>query len=281
MNKNLNIETKITLNNENLIPCMGFGCYKAHDVELENAIKEAYHDGYEMFDTASFYQNEKTVGKTLKKLDITNFSEKIFLVTKIWPTEFSKPIEALDRSLKNLEVEKIDAYLIHWPGTDEKIRLKAFEALLYAQESGKIANLGVSNYMPEHLDELKREFDFIPPLNQVECHPYFYDQKIIDYCQNNKITIMSWGPLGRGKELNDAQILKIANSLSVTPAQVILRWHLQEGRIPLPKSVHAERIKQNADIFNFSLNKEQMDIIDSLIKINQQQGKNPLTYNGV
>lgn len=267
------ISQNVELNDGTTMPGFGFGCYKAEGVELQKAVLAAAEVGYKMLDTASYYKNEQIIGATLKKLP-----HKMYVISKIWPCDFGKPVAALDRSLKELGLERLDAYLLHWPGLNRKLRLKAYEALLREQEKGKIGALGVSNFSEDHLQELQREFGFWPPINQIECHPFFAQESLCSFCAKNKIQVMAWSPLGRAHDMADPAIIMLAEEYDVSPAQIILRWHIQNDIVPIPKSVHPERIRQNAEIFAFDLSQTQMDIIDALSKPDGRRGPDPANF---
>lgn len=268
------IAQPVKLNDGATMPGYGFGCYKAHGDELAAAIDVAYGSGYRMFDTAAYYENEETVGAALKLFP------SVYLVSKIWPTEFSHPVQALDTSLKKLQRDFLDGYLLHWPGRDEKAMLNAWERLLREMEKGKIKTLGVSNCEIMHLEWLQRSFGHWPAVNQIEVHPFYQHRELCEFCQERQIAVTAWAPLGRGKNLENDTLEQIAAAVGKSAAQVTLRWHIQENRIPIPKSVHGERIVANADVFDFSLTPEQMAAIDALELPNEagRTGKDPLLW---
>lgn len=270
------IAQKIALNDGNAMPGYGFGCYQAHGEELAQAISTAWQCGYRLYDTAIFYRQEDTVGAALKPYRREDF----FLVSKIWPTDFDRPLKGLDSSLKALQMDYLDAYLLHWPGTDQKLRLKTYETLLRAREAGKIVSVGVSNFMEPHLEEIKSNFGAYPPIDQFECHPAYREPQLCAFCDQHKFAVMAWSPLGRGDALAMDVIRSIAQDLGRTAAQVILRWHVQENRIAIPKSVHAKRIEENAKIFDFSLTAEQMAQIDALDSPQGRRGADPMQFSG-
>lgn len=204
----MDMASSAVLSGNMTIPVMGFGCYKIFGRELVCAVDAAIKSGYRYIDTASFYKNEKDVGLALKNSQIPR--EKLFIVSKIWPTEFSDPAAALERSLENLNLEYLDAFLLHWPGLDEKLRLRAFEFLLEAQQRGKIIMPGVSNFLKCHLDELHRHFQLWPILNQIEAHPFFQQADLCSFCKEQGIQIISWSPLGRGKEMDNPVVQRIS-----------------------------------------------------------------------
>lgn len=271
------ISQNVPLNDKGEIPGYGFGMYKAEGQQLLGAIADAFSAGYRLFDTAAFYGNEETVGQGIAGLP----RQEIFLISKIWPTHFDRPVKSLDDTLLALKQDYLDACLLHWPGTDQKAMLHAFEALLGEREKGRIRHLGVSNFLPEHLRLVHSRFQLWPSINQIELHPWFQQPALCAFCKEQAIAVMVWSPLGRGTEFADATIGAIAQECGKTPAQVILRWHTQKNHIPIPKSVHASRIRQNADIFDFTLNGAQMAKLDGLDKgARGRRGADPLTFNG-
>lgn len=267
---------KIDLNDRVRMPGYGFGCYKIKGEPLLAALATAWEAGYRLYDTAAFYDNEETVGQALagKPLD------EYFLVSKIWPTSFGQPVKTLDTSLKKLGRDYLDGYLLHWPGTDARLMLNAYETLLREKEKGKIRTLGVSNFLERHLEELKKEFDLYPSLNQIEIHPWHQEKNLSEFCQKRGITVMAWAPLGRGHDVKDDAIVAIAREVGKTPAQVILRWQIQGDKVAIPKSAHADRIIENSRVFDFSLDNAQMAAIDKLNRPDGRTGADPDTFAG-
>lgn len=262
------------LNDGKTMPGYGFGCYKAHGDELALALHAASAAGYRMIDTAAFYENEETVGAVLKKLP------PVYLVSKIWPTSFDSPVAALDQSLKKLQRDILDGYLLHWPGRDQRAMLSTWEKLLREQEKGKIGTLGVSNFEIFHLDILHKSFGHWPAVNQIEVHPSYQHRDLCHFCRDKGIAITAWAPLGRGKNLENPGLAEIAKAAGKSPAQIVLRWHIQKNHIAIPKSVHPDRIAANADVFDFSLNDAQMAAIDALEVPNEggRTGKDPMLW---
>lgn len=270
------MDEKIALNDGNRMPGFGYGCYKARGRELLAALAAAWEAGYRLFDTAAFYDNEETVGQGLAGYP----AEEYFLISKIWPTDFDRPAEALAASLKKLGRDCLDGYLLHWPGPDEKRMLTAWEAFLREKEKGRIRSLGASNFLERHLEAVNREFGHFPAINQIESHPFFSHRDLAGYCRHRSIAVMAWAPLGRGDAMRNATILEIAADARKTPAQVILRWQIQGGKVAIPKSVHPARIRENADVFDFALTDGQMRAIDSLDRPSGNFGANPATFAG-
>lgn len=244
------------------MPGYGYGCYRAEGEKLYAALLCALATGYRLVDTAHFYNNEDIVGRALKKAAIGR--EKIFVVSKIWPAQFDNPVKALDGSLSALGLDYLDGYLLHWPGLDEKTRFNAWEKLLREEEKGKIHALGVSNFLEHHLEGLHHQFHHWPVLNQIEIHPAFQEFGLCNFCHKREITVMGWSPLGRGNVLNNETLQRIGQAHSKSPAQVALRWQVQMNYIPLPKSVHDARVRENAEVFDFSLSDEEMSAIHAL-----------------
>lgn len=270
------INGKIDLNDGNQMPGYGYGCYKSKGEELLMGLAAAWECGYRLFDTAAFYENEETVGQGLASRPVSEY----FLITKIWPSEFSHPVKALDASLKKLGRDYVDGYLLHWPGTDMKLMLTAWEKLLREKEKGKIRSLGSSNFLERHMEAINSEFAAWPAINQIESHPVFSHKNLTEFCLHRRIAVMAWGPLGRGDAMKIKTIETIAQAVKKTPAQVVLRWQLQGGKVPIPKSVHAERIRENADVFDFELTSVQMAAIDELDRPDGNMSHDPNTFNG-
>ena len=257
MNKNFKI-----LSNGVKMPSIGFGTYKSgSDEETAKIIKYALKIGYRQIDTASFYGNEVGIGNGIKESGINR--EDIFLVTKLWNDDhgYDKTIEAFNKSLERLQVDYIDLYLIHWPNKLNSETWKAFEHLY---KTGKVKSIGVCNFKIGHLEELKKTAEIMPMVNQVEIHPQSSKNDMLRYWEENNIQLVAWSPIMRGKLFSNELILGLAEKYKKTIAQIILRWHVQRGIIPIPKSSNEGRIKENLSIFDFELSNDDMSIIDSL-----------------
>lgn len=250
------------LSNGVKMPSIGFGTYKSgSDEETAKIIKYALETGYRQIDTASFYGNEVGIGNGIKKSNIKR--EEIFLVTKLWNDDhgYKKTIEAFNKSLERLQVEYIDLYLIHWPNKLNAETWRAFEDLY---KEGKVKAIGVCNFKIGHLEELKKTAEIMPMVNQVELHPQSSKEYLLDYCNDNNIQLVAWSPIMRGRIFSNELIIGLSEKYKKTIAQIVLRWHIQRGIIPIPKSSNEGRIKENLDIFDFELSADDMNAINSL-----------------
>ncbi|GAA0702148.1 aldo/keto reductase [Paraclostridium ghonii] len=257
MDKNLTY-----LSNGIKIPLLGFGTYKSgSDEDTSKSVKNALKLGYRMIDTASFYGNEVGIGKGIKESKVDR--EEIFLVTKLWNEDhgYENTIEAFNKSLRNLNVDYIDLYLIHWPNKLNAETWRAFEDL---HEMGKVKAIGVCNFKVNHLEELKKSGNIMPMVNQVEMHPFSIKNEILNYCKESNIKVIAWSPISRGRIFSNDLMISLSEKYNKTIAQIALRWHIQRGVIPIPKSSNEDRIKENIDIFDFEISSEDMKYIDLL-----------------
>ena len=257
MNENFKV-----LSNGIKMPSIGFGTYKSgNDEETAKIVKYALEIGYRQIDTASFYGNEVGIGNGIKESRINR--EDIFLVTKLWNDDhgYDKTIEAFNKSLERLQVNYIDLYLVHWPNKLNSETWKAFE---YLYKTGKVKAIGVCNFKIGHLEELKKTAEIMPMVNQIEIHPQSSKNDILSYCEENNIQLVAWSPIMRGKLFSNDLMIDLAEKYKKTIAQIILRWHVQRGIIPIPKSSNEERIKENLSIFDFELSNDDMKTIDLL-----------------
>ena len=256
------VEKFMLLSNGVKIPSKGFGTYKSgDDEETAKIIKNALNLGYKMIDTASFYNNEVGIGNGIKESDIDR--KDIFIVTKLWNDDhgYDNTIEAFNKSLNNLQVDYIDLYLIHWPN---KLNAETWRAFEHLYETGKVKAIGVCNFKVEHLEELKKTAKIMPMVNQVEIHPFSTKNNIINYCKDNNIKVVAWSPISRGRVLSNDLMIDLSQKYKKSIVQIVLRWHMQKGVIPIPKSSNENRIKENMDIFDFEISSEDMKAIDSL-----------------
>ena len=257
------INYKIKMNNGVEIPQFGLGVYLTKSgTECVNAVMWALEAGYRHIDTAKAYHNEKEVGEAVRDSGIKR--EEIFITTKLWNNDhgYETTLKAFDTSLKTLNTKYIDLYLIHWPVKDK--RKDSWKALEKIYESGYCRSIGVSNYMINHLEELFSYANVIPVINQVEFSPYNYQKDLLDVCNKNKIILEAYSPLTRMEKLTDTKLVPIAEKHNKTTAQVLIRWAIEHDLVVIPKSARKKRIIENAAIFDFSLDKSDMKILDDL-----------------
>ena len=277
----MNLNSRKTLNNGVQIPVIGLGVYKAQEgEEVENAVTWALGKGYRLIDTASVYGNEVGVGKSIQESGIKR--EDIFVTTKLANIDqgYENTLKAIDTSLKNLNLSYIDLYLIHWPSaSDDRYvminkREETWKAMEEILKSGKAKAIGVSNYTIPHLEEMVSYAEIQPAVNQVEFHPFLYQKDLLEYCQKNNIALEAYSPIVKARKMDNASIINLAQKYKKTNAQILIRWSIQRGCIPIPKSVHENRIQENADVFDFEISEEDMSILDSLNE-NVHQAWNP------
>ncbi|AKP46239.1 MULTISPECIES: aldo/keto reductase [Bacillus] len=272
------LQDHVTLHNGVKMPYVGLGVYKMTDKdETINAVKAALDYGYRMIDTAAFYQNEDAVGKAVKESGLSR--EEIFITSKVWNSDqgYDSTLKAFERSLKELDMDYLDLYLIHWP-VKEKY-LETWRAMERLYNEGVVKAIGVSNFQIHHLEDLMANSQEKPVVNQVELHPHLSQEPLRTFCRDHEIAVEAWSPLARARILDQEPILKeIAKNHGKTEAQVILRWHLQNEVVIIPKSVHPKRIKENAELFDFQLSQEEMAQINSLNK-NHRYGADPDNFD--
>lgn len=265
------LEDTYTLSNGVEIPIVGFGTWQTPDGEVaKQSVKAAIDAGYRHIDTAAAYGNEDSVGEGIKASGIKR--DDLFLTTKLWNDDhgYDSTIKAMDHSLKELDVDYVDLYLIHWPNPVkfrdnwQEVNAETWRAMEDLLESGKTRAIGVSNFRGEHLNELMQTANVTPMVNQIFLNPSDMQQEVVDY--NNEYNILSeaYSPLGTGKIFQVPELQAMAKRYNKSVAQLVLRWSLQLGFLPLPKSVHADRIKENAQLFDFEISPEDMKTIDGL-----------------
>ncbi|HEX8182072.1 MAG TPA: aldo/keto reductase [Candidatus Saccharimonadales bacterium] len=261
----MNDNNTYTLNTGATIPAVGFGCWQVTpDSAARTAVEAAIDAGYRHFDTAKIYGNETGVGAGLTAGGMAR--EDVFVTTKLWNDDqaYDTALGAIDESLAKLSLDYVDLYLIHWP--ESGTRLDAWRAMQDIYASGKAKAVGVSNYTVRHLEELLAGSELVPAVNQVEFHPYIYEQQkqLLDYCADKNIIIEAYSPLARHSRDVDERIAAIAEQVGRTPSQVILRWCLQHGTVPLPRSTNPDHIRENFEIFDFFLDDEAMNTLNSM-----------------
>lgn len=258
------------------MPYFGLGVFKTNDgTEVENAVKWALEAGYRLIDTAAIYKNERGVGNAVKASGIPR--NELFITTKAWNENQRNGtvMEGFKESLELLQTDYVDLYLIHWPVKEKYTATWKVMEEIY--RSGKARAIGVCNFLQHHLEDLFQIADIVPMVNQVECHPHLVQQPLIDFCQARNIIYEAWSPIMRGAVNTIPLFIELSKKYKKTPVQIVLRWDLQKGIVTIPKSVHQERIKSNADIFDFELSAEDICSIDALDK-NKRFGSHPDTF---
>lgn len=265
------------LNNGIAMPWFGLGVWQiSSDTETERIVRTAIEHGYRSIDTAKIYGNERGVGKAIRSCGIPR--EELFITTKLWNDDIrrGRTGAAFDESMKALGLDYLDLYLVHWP-----IRGKiagTWRAMEELVDTGRVKAIGVSNHLRPHLDELLPSAEIVPAVNQIEFHPYLQSRALLDFCRARQIRVEAWSPLQRGGSLlADPVVVQIAKAHGKTPAQVVLRWDLQNGVITIPKSVKPARLAENADIFDFALTAPEMAAIDALDR-NERCGPDPMNF---
>ncbi|MBI0577885.1 aldo/keto reductase [Neobacillus cucumis] len=265
----------VTLNNGVKMPQLGFGVWQVEDNQATTAVAKALEVGYTSIDTAMIYKNEEGVGKAIKETSVPR--ENLFITTKVWNSDqgYENALKAFDESLARLGLEYVDLYLIHWPTPKFDQYVDTYKALEKLYHDGRVKAIGVCNFEIEHLERLLNECEVKPVLNQVECHPYLSQKELKDFCAKHDIFVEAWSPLEQGGEvLKDEVIIKIAEAHGKSPAQVVLRWHLQNNTIVIPKSVTPSRIEENFNVFDFELTADEMQQIHQLNR-NRRRGSHP------
>ncbi len=260
-NDKKNLLSTVTLNNGVSMPIFGLGVYKSEQ-DTVPAVQSALECGYRLIDTASFYQNEQEVGMAVRTSGIPR--EEIFLTTKLWNDDqrAGKQRRAFEDSLQALGLEYVDLYLVHWP-IPGKIH-ETWNVLEQLYEEKLVRAIGVSNFLPHHLEELSVKGNVAPAVDQFECNPYLTRKELRNYCNEHHIVPEAWSPLGRGEALKDPVLIELSQKYNKSVAQIILRYDVQNGIVTIPKSVRAERIRENADIFDFELLPQDIEKIDRL-----------------
>ncbi|SEG29146.1 aldo/keto reductase [Paenibacillus sp. UNC499MF] len=275
MPKQLNDTT--VLNNDVRMPWFGLGVWKAAEGgDVERAVRTAIEVGYRSIDTAAVYGNEAGVGQAIR--DSGAKREDLFITTKVWNANqgYETTLQAFEESRGKLGLDYIDLYLIHWPVKGKyKETWRALEKLY---RDGSVRAIGVSNFHVHHLEDLLKDSEIVPAVNQVEFHPRLTQQPLRDFCRKNGIQLEAWSPLMQGQLLDNPVLIEIGEKYGKSPAQTVLRWDVQSGVVTIPKSITPERIAQNADIFDFELTAEEIGRIDAL-NLDQRVGPDPDNFD--
>jgi diketogulonate reductase-like aldo/keto reductase len=277
MNMPKHITDYTILNNNVKMPWLGLGVWKTKEgEEVEHAVKSAIKQGYRSIDTAAVYNNEIGVGNAIKASEVLR--KDLFITTKVWNADqgYKSTLKAFEVSRRKLGLEYLDLYLIHWAVKGKyKDTWRALEKLY---EDGLVRAIGVSNFQISHLEDLLSNSKVVPAVNQVEYHPRLAQVELLDFSKRNGIQLEAWSPLMQGQLLTHPKIVELSEAYKKTPSQIILRWDLQHGVVTIPKSIRAERIAENANIFDFELSNADIDLLDGL-NLNERKGPDPDHFN--
>lgn len=248
---------------------MGYGTWRISNEEVAEAVLTAIEAGYRHIDTAAYYKNECGIGQAIKQSDINR--KEIFITSKLWNSDrgYNKTFAAFEQTLNNLQLDYLDLYLIHWPANSkqfknwDEINTETWLAFIELYKQGKVKAIGLSNFMPHHLQSLTKT-EIMPAVNQIEYHPGLTQQKTVDFCKANNILIEAWGPLGKGKMLSNETLQSIAQKYGKSVSQLCIKWCLQNGVLPLPKSTTPVRIKKNTEVFDFTISEKDMQTINNM-----------------
>jgi diketogulonate reductase-like aldo/keto reductase len=286
---------RLSLNNGVLIDQLGFGLYKVPPVDAAGLVIMALEAGYRHFDTAAMYRNETGVARGIGSLSSFGSDgarggsgeaspalsrEDLFITTKLWNDDqgYDGTLRAFDTSMANLGLEYVDLYLIHWPCPQRGLYPESYRAMETLYREGRARAIGVSNFQPPHLERLLQSAEVVPAVNQIELHPWLQQEELRELHYGLGITTEAWSPLGRGQVLQDPVVLDLASALGRTPAQIILRWHVELGHVAIPKASSYSRIRENLNVFGFSLDSAAMDALAGLDR-GVRTGSNPDSVN--
>lgn len=269
----------LTLADGQVAPQLGLGVWQTPTELTAEVVRTALAAGYRLVDTAAAYQNEAGVGEGVRAAGVPRTD--VFVTTKLWNThhDYDEALRAFDKSLQRLRMDYVDLYLIHWPVPAQDRYIDAWRALVRLQEEGRARSIGVCNFMVEHLRRIIGETGVIPVVNQVELHPQFQQTELRSFHASKGIFTQSWSPLGQGRLLKHPELARIAARHGKTPAQAIIRWHLDSGLLVIPKSIRPERIAENFEVFDFRLDEEDLAAIAKLDHPAGRIGSDPLTFH--
>lgn len=270
-------QTKVTLRDGNVIPQIGLGVWQVDPAITERVVSDGIKAGYRSIDTAEGYDNEEGVGAAIRNAGVPR--NELFITSKLRNGGHARDLalKSFDETMKKLGIEQIDLFLIHWPVPSQDKYVKAWKTFVDLQKQGRIKSIGVSNFNPDHIERIVGETGVTPVVNQIELHPTFQQGKNRPFYREHNIAVESWSPLGSGADLKNPVIGEIANKHGKSIAQVIIRWHLQEGFIVIPKSIHADRMKENIEVFDFTLDAGEMERIRGLDDPKGRVGADPAT----
>jgi 2,5-diketo-D-gluconate reductase A len=266
-----------TLNDKTLIPQLGYGLWQVPDEDAEKCCLEALRLGYRSIDSAQIYQNEAGLGRAIRRSEIPR--HELFITTKVWNSEhgYDSTLKSFDESLKKLQLETLDLFLIHWPAPHKNAYLETWNALIELKKQGRVKAIGVSNFHQPHLEKIIGETGVVPAINQIELHPKFQQTELRSFHQKHGIQTECWSPLGQGQLLSDPTLHKLAQKHHKSVAQIIIRWHLEQSLIVIPKTVTPARMKENLDVFDFKLSTDDLATIARLDDKDGRIGPNPET----
>jgi 2,5-diketo-D-gluconate reductase A len=269
---------RLTLNDGRMIPQVGLGVWRTPADDAAVVVRTALEAGYRAVDTAAIYGNEAGVGEGVRASGLPR--DEVFVTTKLWNESqgYDRALRAFDKSVERLGLDHVDLYLIHWPCPQQGLYLESWKALIRLREEGRARSIGVSNFAAEHLERIISETGVVPAVNQIELHPRFQQASLRAANAAAGVLTESWSPLGQGQILEDPIIAGLAAKHGVTPAQVVIRWHVQHGLIVIPKSVTPARIVQNLDVFGFALDTNDMAAMASLDTENGRIGPDPASF---
>jgi 2,5-diketo-D-gluconate reductase A len=268
----------LAMNDGNRIPRIGFGTWPLSDADVTGAVKQAIACGYRLIDTAASYGNEAGVGRAVRSCGVRR--EELFVTTKLPGRDhgYDAALQAFDASAKRLGLDYVDLYLIHWPLPRKNLFVESWRAFVRLREEGRVRSIGVSNFEPGHIDRLVDETGIVPAIDQVELHPEFSQKHIREYATAKSIVVEAWSPLGHGGDvLHNDVVASFGRKYGKTPAQIVLRWHIELGTVAIPKSSKVARMRENIDVLDFSLTAPEVHAITALDR-GHRIGSDPETY---